>query len=92
VFLGQARRPFTKWQLQDAVEVDTLQDGGASRRRAGETEVVAETLDKNGKVLGRWVAEWERRPDAPPHVLIGRASSRGRMVGYFNVHEELLKP
>jgi len=67
-------RPFAKWELADAVD-------GA--KEEGETEeTVAETKDAEGNVLGRWIVRWEN----------GRGECRGvgRVIRYFNIHEELL--
>ncbi|KAG9036524.1 hypothetical protein FRB95_008579 [Tulasnella sp. JGI-2019a] len=89
IFLGQTKRPFAKWELKPAAEF-TVTEGGV-RRQAGETEVVAETLDGKGKVLGQLVAHWTKMEGAPADALVGLIEQRGSVVRYFNVHEELLK-
>lgn len=50
LFLRETRRPFAKWELVDNVE------GKMGESKMEET--VAETKDKHGRVLGRWVVQW----------------------------------
>ena len=51
-FLTETRRPFAKWELADSV---TLQKSG---EEVPPEETIAETLDAQGKVLGRWIVAW----------------------------------
>ena len=55
VFLGDATRAFARWELAQSV---LLPPDDAAAVRPGEEETVAETLDSDGKVLGRWIVTW----------------------------------
>ncbi|KAG8893121.1 hypothetical protein FRB99_002195 [Tulasnella sp. 403] len=91
IFLGPTGRKFAKWELLNRVVVDTSADDVPNpNRRVGGTEIVAETRDKAGNVLGKWVVRWDRQEGAPDNVLVGVAGRVGNVVRYFNVHEELL--
>lgn len=59
-FLVPTNRPLAKWELAEAFrlpqkELDVATKEGSLPRE----ETVAETLDKDGKVLGRWIVKWE---------------------------------
>lgn len=75
-FLRESGRPFAKWELANDVE------GSKKAKEEVREETVAETRDDEGRVLGRWIVTWKD----------GRGVCRGegKIVRYFNVHEELL--
>ncbi|KAG8932789.1 hypothetical protein FRC02_000558 [Tulasnella sp. 418] len=93
VFLKSGtKRAFAKWELADEVVLDLsempTENGG---RKGGMEEVAAETRDSKGNVKGRWIIQWKQADDGNPNVLLGTARQEGRVVRYFNVHEELLQ-
>ncbi|KAI0691908.1 hypothetical protein BC835DRAFT_1407179 [Cytidiella melzeri] len=59
-FLVPTNRPLAKWELAEVFklpekEVDVLaKECGLPRE-----ETIAETMDKDGRVLGRWIVKWE---------------------------------
>jgi hypothetical protein len=55
VFLADARRPLARWELARLVQ---LPDAEAHEVRPGMEETVAETLDAEGNVVGRWIVVW----------------------------------
>ncbi|KAI0263840.1 hypothetical protein BC834DRAFT_885851, partial [Gloeopeniophorella convolvens] len=79
-FLGDTRRAFARWELARAVQLPPEDAGGV---RAGEEETVAETVDRAGRVLGRWIVRWGEGG-------AGVCRAEGRVETHFNVHEELL--
>jgi len=82
----QTNRGFAKWELADKLCFPPSKDGAEAVRKAGnpgQEETVAETLDVDGKVLGRWIVRWEEGG-------VGKCREVGQIVRYFNVHEELL--
>ncbi|KAI0315170.1 hypothetical protein OF83DRAFT_1018551, partial [Amylostereum chailletii] len=80
VFLTDTSRPFARWQLADVVQLPREE---ISNAQPGSRETVAETLDKNGNVLGRWIVKWGENGE-------GRCTADGFVVKHFNVHEEML--
>ena len=77
VFLADTRRPFAKWELAVIVQ---LPEAEAKEVVPGMEETVAETFDKNGKVMGRWIVKWREN---------GEGICRGqgwivRYVGFYN--------
>jgi hypothetical protein len=51
-FLVDTKRPFAKWELAEVVNT------AAKPGLPGQEETVAETLDAEGAVTGRWVVTW----------------------------------
>ncbi|KAG9041999.1 hypothetical protein FS837_011467 [Tulasnella sp. UAMH 9824] len=92
IFLGPTKRRFAKWELLEGLVVDTsAEESPNPSRKAGQTEVAAETFDKNGKVKGRWLTRWKKQEGAESdRVLVGVAYKQGAIERHFNVHEELL--
>ncbi|KAG6813296.1 hypothetical protein H0H92_012451 [Tricholoma furcatifolium] len=78
-FLIETRRGFAKWELADSLVFPA--DKAAE---PGSQETVAETADKDGNVVGRWVVAWGEDGKGTCHEV-------GKVVRYFNVHEELLQ-
>lgn len=83
-FLVPTSRPFAKWELAEAfklspAEVEAERAKGALPRE----ETIAETTDKSGGVIGRWIVSWDERGE-------GTCQEVGQVSRYFNVHEELL--
>ncbi|KAG5723616.1 hypothetical protein E4T56_gene18177 [Termitomyces sp. T112] len=77
-FLIETRRPFAKWELADKMVLP-----GDKTVEPGMEETVAETSDKEGNILGRWVVKWDQGGEGICHEV-------GKITRYFNVHEELL--
>lgn len=80
-FLIETKRPMAKWELADSIVVSPNKQESAL---PGLEETVAETRDKNGTIIGRWVVKWGENGQGTCHQV-------GRVVRYFNVHEELLR-
>ena len=63
-------------------------------------ETVAETTDKDGTTIGRWVVRWGENGEGTCHEVgsivrcvckwLGRFTRSDLHVSHFNVHEELL--
>lgn len=81
IFLGPTKRRFAKWELLEGLTVDTAADKISNpHRKAGQTEVAAETFDKNGKVKGRWLIRWKQHDGAESdRVLVGSAYKQGNI-------------
>jgi len=77
-FLVETKRAFAKWEL-----AETLVLPNNKTVELGQEETVAETMDKEGNVLGRWIVKWGEGG-------VGKCHEVGKVVRYFNVHEELL--
>ncbi|KAF5380435.1 hypothetical protein D9615_004666 [Tricholomella constricta] len=77
-FLIETKRPFAKWELADSLVLP-----GDKTVEPGQEETVAETMDKDGNVLGRWVVKWGEGGEGTCHEV-------GKIIRYYNVHEELL--
>lgn len=80
-FLVETRRAFARWEL--AQKVCLPNDEGQRQVTPGQEETIAETRDKDGNPLGRWVVTWGENGE-------GTCRELGHVVRYFNVHEELL--
>lgn len=52
----ETQRGFAKWELADYIVIK----GGAEVKSStpGQEETIAETMDKKGEVIGRWVVKW----------------------------------
>ena len=101
-FLGDTRRPLAKWELVERLDAPQSEPEGS---RGGE-ETVAETCDKTGKVLGRWIVQWDTNGKTGVcrgtgniqrfvHLAILRTVKFTELIlfnRHFNVHEELLPP
>lgn len=62
-FIADTDRPFAKWELADMVQLpkeEMERAGGSGVPVPGSEETVAETMDKAGNVLGRWIVRWEQ--------------------------------
>ncbi|KAG6840757.1 hypothetical protein C0991_004607 [Blastosporella zonata] len=77
-FLIETRRALAKWELAHKMVLS-----GDKTGEPGTEETVAETVDKDGNLLGRWVVNWGENGEGTCHEV-------GKIVRYFNVHEELL--
>lgn len=51
-FLAETQRPLAKWQLAEGLTLQKSNETGPSE------ETVAETMDAQGNVLGRWIVSW----------------------------------
>ncbi|GBE80741.1 Uncharacterized protein SCP_0304600 [Sparassis crispa] len=83
-FLVPASRPFATWELAEMFQLPRAE--AAREKSAGllpREETIAETTNKDGKVIGRWIVNWSEDG-------MGRCREIGRVARYFNVHEELL--
>ncbi|THH33088.1 hypothetical protein EUX98_g1130 [Antrodiella citrinella] len=84
-FLVPASRPFATWELAEAFRMPPAE---AEQERASGTlpreETVAETFDTKGKVVGRWIVNWAEDGS-------GTCGASGKVVRYFNVHQEILE-
>ncbi|CAL1711396.1 unnamed protein product [Somion occarium] len=83
-FLLPTIRPFATWELAEFFrlsphEVEARKAKGVLPGK----EVIAETLDKKGVVIGKWVVHWNENGS-------GACEEQGRVSRYFKVHEELL--
>lgn len=81
MFLGPTKRHFAKWELVGEIAAEVSNDASPERRPGG-TEVAAETFDKQGNLLGRWLIKWSQQPSTmgSDPILIGVASSEGKPV------------
>jgi len=83
-FLSETKRPMAKWELAESVVVhQNSAEGGLG---VPSEETVAETMDAQGRVLGRWIVSWNE--DGTKGICRGE----GKIQKYFNVHEEILPP
>ncbi|KAF8629569.1 hypothetical protein AX15_003382 [Amanita polypyramis BW_CC] len=80
-FLIETKRPFARWEL--AQELPLPPDRSIKSVIPGKEETIAETLDINGHILGRWIVQWDENGR-------GKCHEAGSVIRYFNVHEELL--
>ncbi|VDC02665.1 unnamed protein product [Peniophora sp. CBMAI 1063] len=80
VFLADTRRPFAKWELAVIVQ---LPEAEAREVVPGMEETVAETFDKDGKVMGRWIVKWGEKGE-------GICRGQGWIVRHYNVQEDML--
>ncbi|KAG2751702.1 hypothetical protein P692DRAFT_20727923 [Suillus brevipes Sb2] len=85
-FLVETKRPFSKWELAQSVLLPPSKEDALMAEKSdapGEEETIAETFNATGEIVGRWIVKWEND---------GRGTCRGtgKVVRYFNVHEELL--
>ncbi|KAG1760101.1 hypothetical protein EDD22DRAFT_955270 [Suillus occidentalis] len=85
-FLVDTKRPFSKWELAQSVLLPPSKEDALMAEKGGvpgEEETIAETFNATGEIVGRWIVKWEND---------GRGTCRGtgKVVRYFNVHEELL--
>ncbi|KAH8115363.1 hypothetical protein DFH11DRAFT_1507821 [Phellopilus nigrolimitatus] len=80
-FLVETKRPFAKWELAESLVLQRLSEVGSE---VPTEETVAETMNAQGRVLGRWIVSWNE--DGTKGVCRGE----GKVQRFFNVHEELL--
>ncbi|KAI0079240.1 hypothetical protein K474DRAFT_1659289 [Panus rudis PR-1116 ss-1] len=83
-FLVPSSRPFANWELAEMFRL-TEEEVAAEKEKGilPREETVAETTDKKGNVLGRWIVHWDQNG-------VGTCREVGQVVRHFNVHEELL--
>jgi len=84
-FLVPANRPFATWELAEAFRLPPAE--AEQERTSGllpREETIAETFDEKGKVVGRWIVKWAEDGS-------GTCGESGKVVRYFNVHQELLE-
>jgi hypothetical protein len=81
-FLVDTPRFFTRWQLAADVPLP-IERAGQDGVLPGQKETVAETLDGKGAVVGRWIVTWGEQG--------GKCREVGKVIRYFNVHDELLR-
>lgn len=78
-----------KWELADSIVVSPNKQELAARPLPGVEETVAETRDKNGTIIGRWVVKWGENGQGTCHQ-VGRVvrcafnfcSSLGSYAGF----------
>lgn len=63
-FLIETRRPFAKWELADRIVLPSDKTA-----EPGTEETVAETSDKDGVILGRWVVKWGEGGEGTCHEV-----------------------
>ncbi|KAG5647069.1 hypothetical protein DXG03_001439 [Asterophora parasitica] len=63
-FLLETKRAFAKWELADTVVLPN-----DKTVEPGQEETVAETTDKDGNVLGRWVVKWGEGGEGTCHEV-----------------------
>lgn len=83
-FLVPTNRPFAKWELAEAFQLPAAE--AAAEKAKGNLpreETIAESLDESGRVIGRWIVQWDENGS-------GTCRHMGKIQRYFNVHEELL--
>ncbi|TFK44934.1 hypothetical protein BDQ12DRAFT_579798, partial [Crucibulum laeve] len=57
-FLVATERPLAKWELAESVILSNSSGDETRSISPGQEETVAETMDKAGKILGRWIVTW----------------------------------
>jgi hypothetical protein len=62
--LVETKRPFAKWELAEKV---VLPDSKSVA--LGHEETVAETTDKDGNIIGRWIVKWEENGEGICHEV-----------------------
>lgn len=85
-FLVETKRPFAKWELVQSVLLPPPTEDAVMTVKGGppgEEETIAETFNAEGNIVGRWIVKWENDG-------AGTCRGIGKVVRYFNVHEELL--
>ncbi|PCH35573.1 hypothetical protein WOLCODRAFT_107532 [Wolfiporia cocos MD-104 SS10] len=83
-FLVPASRFFATWELAEAFQLPKAEaELGKAQGTLPREETVAETLTSKGDVIGRWIVRWDENG-------AGVCRQQGRVVRYFNVHQELL--
>jgi len=87
-FLVPAERPFASWRLANKMMFTNEELENKIPERNSE-ETVAETFGENGGLLGRWIVKWDIHPEGG--TVVGECHEVGKVVKYFNVHEELLE-
>ncbi|TEB37693.1 hypothetical protein FA13DRAFT_930830 [Coprinellus micaceus] len=82
-FLIATRRPMAKWELATEMLLPASRMETEGKALVGVEEIVAETFDHTGNVIGRWIVSWGENGE-------GKCHEAGTVIRYFNVHEELL--
>ena len=103
-FLTETKRPMAKWELAETVSSNSPSSGEPDS--IPQEETVAETMDAEGRILGRWIVSWnddrskgicrgegkiQRYAEFKSFFLVFNASYFF-FYRYFNVHEELVPP
>lgn len=83
-FLVPTNRQFATWELAEAFrlsseEVALAKSQGTLQRE----ETIAETMTKEGNVVGRWIVQWDENG-------AGTCKEVGKVARYFNVHQDML--
>lgn len=77
-FLVPTNRPFARWELAEAFKLPPAE---ASAEKANgdlpREETIAETMDKNGKIVGRWIVKWDEDGS-------GTCRGTGKIVKYVS--------
>ncbi|KAI0343695.1 hypothetical protein BDW22DRAFT_1328831 [Trametopsis cervina] len=59
-FLVPTNRPMAKWELAEGFKLPAKEaEAEAKAGNLPREETIAETLDKEGNVLGRWIVKWQ---------------------------------
>lgn len=56
-FLIETKRPFAKWEIAENIVLQKSSEGVAAAGLPDE-ETIAETMDAQGRVVGRWIVSW----------------------------------
>lgn len=75
--LGPTNRLFATWELQSQIRAPA----SASRNTTRTEEVIARTLDAEGKIRGEWRVRWTQDPSNKQY-LRGHASAAGTILRY----------
>lgn len=64
MFLVETKRAFAKWELAEALVLPA-----SKSITPGTEETVAETTDKDGNVVGRWIVTWGENGEGICHEV-----------------------
>lgn len=85
-FLVPTNRPFAKWELAEAFRLPPAE--AATEKAKGNLpreETVAETMDHNGKVIGRWIVRWDENGN-------GLCNEAGKIVRCVCIRSSMILP
>lgn len=69
-FLIETQRGFAKWELADYLVIPPNKDGIEVKNNIpGQEETIAETMDKKGELIGRWVVKWGENGEGKCHQV-----------------------
>ncbi|KAF5357348.1 hypothetical protein D9758_005920 [Tetrapyrgos nigripes] len=100
-FLVDTQRPLAKWELAREVILPAQTDKALPI--AGQEETVAETMDKNGKILGSWVAtltgdgsyvvlDWGKEVGGRVSLTVNNASTDSALSLSFTESSQFISP